>query len=143
MVARLMRLVWGANRCIASKLLLVALLLVALLPSAAFACTPAIGVDREAFYRMIALPGRLASAVSLLAAIAWLVVSRAPTARRSAILIALAIVNPGWWIWDIGDCGTSAFLVGGAMALLSLVLLGAGLRRRNALRKAAHRAACV
>lgn len=114
-----------------------ALLLVALYPAAAFACTPAIGVDSEAFLRMIALPGRLASVVSILAAIAWLVISRKPNTPRSAALIALAVFNPGWWLWGIGDCGATALWAGGALALLSLALLGAGLFQRHELRKAA------
>jgi len=113
-----------------------AILLVALLPSEAFACTPAIGVNSEAFVRMIALPGRLATAVSVLVAIAWLAITRKPNTPRSAILIALAVVNPGWWLWGIGDCGTLAFSVGGALACLSLILLTMGLWQRKALRSA-------
>jgi hypothetical protein len=110
-----------------------ALLAVASWPSAALACTPAIGVDPAAFYRMMALPGELASGVSVLAAVVWLIVRRTPKGSRAAILIALALLNPGWWLWGIGDCGTLAFWTGGVFAVLSLVTLGQGLWRRHVL----------
>jgi hypothetical protein len=114
-----------------------ALLVIAWCPSIAFACTPVPGTDTDAFYRMIALPGRVASVVSVLAAIVWLVVSRSPKSSPARALIALAVLNPGWWLWDIGDCGTLAFFTGGALALLSLVIVGKGLWTRHVSRKAA------
>lgn len=117
-----------------NRFISIALLLAALYPSEAFACTPALDVDSEAFYRAIALPGQIASAVSVLAAIVWLVMSRKRDAARTFILIALAVLNPGWWMWDIGDCGTLAFLVGGAFALASLIALGTGFWSRRAIR---------
>ena len=98
-----------------------------LAPAKLMACTPAIGVDRDAFYRAIALPGRVASAVSLIAAVTWLIITKRWNTGRSRILIALGLVNPGWWLWDTGDCGLLAFVVGGAFALLSLGVLGFGL----------------
>lgn len=103
----------------------------AVLPSRLLACTPALGVDREAFYRAIALPGRVASLISWLAAVGWFVVTRRRGGRRSWLLFALAVLNPGWLLWDIGDCGSLAFWVGGVFALLSLGVLGTGLRQRR------------
>ena len=125
----------GLSRFIAS-----ALFLIALFPTVALACSPALGVDHDAFYRAIALPGRTASAISILAAIVWLVVSRSPKSRRGVILIALAALNPGWWIWGMGDCGVTAFVIGGLFALLSLVMLGKGLWNHWLLRGANGRA---
>ena len=119
-----------------SRLVARALLLVACFPSVALACSPVSDVDRDAFYRAIALPGRAASAVSILTAIVWLVMNRGATNSRGAILIALAVLNPGWWMWGIGDCGVSAFVIGGLFAVSSLVTLGKGVWSRHLLSKA-------
>ena len=102
-----------------------------LAPSRAFGCTPAKGVDPDAFMRSITLPGCTASAVSALAAIVWLAISRERTTRRSNVLLALAVLNPGWWLWGIGDCGALAFQIGGLFAVASLAILGMGLWARH------------
>ena len=104
---------------------------VTLAPSRAFGCTPARGLDPDAFYRAIALPGCAASAVSALAAIAWIAITRERNTRRSNVLMALAVLNPGWWLWGIGDCGTLAFEVGGLFAVASLAILARGLWQRR------------
>lgn len=71
------------------------------------------------------------SAVSALAAIAWLAVSGERNTRRSNVLMALALLNPGWWLWGIGDCGRLAFKVGGLFAAASLAILAMGLWQRG------------
>ena len=113
------------------RFVLSVLVAVMLAPSRAFACTPANGVNRDAFLRAITLPGCAASAVSALAAIVWLAISRERTTQRSNVLMALALLNPGWWLWGIGDCGMLAFRVGSAFAAASLAILGTGLWQRQ------------
>jgi hypothetical protein len=104
---------------------------VAILPTAAFACSPAPGVDTHAFLQSIALAGRLPWGVSVLAAVAWAISGRQPRGRRTLVLVMLAAASPGWWAWGIGDCGAFAFLSGSVVALLSLIVLGQGFWRRG------------
>ena len=119
-----------------SRRFIAALVAIGLRPSVARACSPAIGVDLDAFLRGIALPGRIASAVSLVAAVAWLIASRKLRNGHNIALMTLALLNPGWLIWGIGDCGTLAFETGGAIAILSLGVLAHGLWTRRAQRQA-------
>ena len=123
-----------------SRFIASALFVVASFPTVALACSPALGVDHDAFYRAIALPGRTASAVSIIAASVWLVITRSATSSHGVLLLALAVLNPGWWMWGMGDCGVTAFVVGGLLALVSLVTLGRGLWTRQLLRRAKSRA---
>jgi len=113
-----------------------ALVAIALVPTVGRACVPAIGVHPDAFLRAIALPGRIASAISVAAAFAWLLATRKPGNNHGIALIGLAILNPGWWLWGIGDCGELAFEIGGSVAVLSLVTLSHGVWTRRAARQA-------
>ena len=110
--------------------------LVVFFPSEAIACSPKPGVDHEAWLRAIALPGQACTGISLAAAIAWIAISREPNTRRSIILLGLGLLNPGWLLWGGGDCGITAMLIGGPMAILSLCILGRGLWLRHAARQA-------
>ena len=109
-----------------------ALLSIAMSPTIARACSPAIGVDPDAFIRAIALPGRVTWGISAAAALVWLIATRKPANNRSIALLSLALLNPGLWLWGIGDCGTLAFELGGGVALLSVLLLAHGLWARRA-----------
>ena len=105
-------------------------------PRAASACSLSPNVDRRQFWARVEWTGYILAAISIaaVAVLAWRIVrGRAPFARSwlvLALLLALAIAQPAWWINAyMGDCGTSrntgAFLV----AVLSTWLLVRELRQ--------------
>ena len=99
-------------------------LLLALLPRLALACTPAPGGDVAAFYARIERPPYLLWGVSVAAAGLWLRSRRRPIAspRWTTGLVALALLQPAWWIPNHGDCG---ILRDGAALLVALASIAA------------------
>lgn len=107
-----------------------------LTPRDAFACSPAPGVDPQAFYAAINSPPYLVGTVSVACAAGWLLLQahRRHGARRSRglglALAVLAVLQPAWWIGTgLGDCGMlrdSAALV---VALASMALFVFGVVR--------------
>ena len=96
------------------------------LPSKLLACTPAPGVDQQAFYARLVRPDYEVWAVSAFAAFLWLSVGRrrAGAPRWTWWLVGLAVLQPAWWIpGTMGDCGTLRLGAGVAVALASLFLL--------------------
>ena len=115
------------------------LALLALLPRIALACTPARGVDVAAFYARIERPPYLLWSVSVAAAVTWMLSRRraAASPRWTTTLVALALLQPAWWIPNMGDCG---ILRDGAALLVAcvslLALAGAYLQARRRARRA-------
>ncbi|MGH7462331.1 MAG: hypothetical protein ACREMA_15070 [Longimicrobiales bacterium] len=112
-----------------------------LIPRALLACSPAAGVDPAVFAAEMARPPYVLGGISVLTAIAWLVFRRYHSlprpGARGAILWALALLQPAWWIGSgMGDCGMlrdSAALITAVISavVLSTVLLRARHRARN------------
>ena len=101
-------------------------LLLALLPRLAFACTPAPGVDVAAFYARIERPPYLLWGISVAAAGLWLWSRqrRVASARWTTVLVALAMLQPAWWIPNQGDCGMLRDGAALVVAFVSLLALG-------------------
>ena len=97
-----------------------------LLPRVAFACTPALGVDVAAFYARIERPPYLLWGISVAAAGLWLWSRqrRVASARWTTVLVALALLQPAWWIPNLGDCGMLRDAAALLVALVSLLALG-------------------
>lgn len=104
-------------------------------PRLVHACSPALDVDREAFYRALARPAYGIWSVSILAALIWVIaLLRQPAATRrtwvpGALLILMAALQPAWWMDSMrGDCGRARDGSALVVAALSLVILGLWLR---------------
>jgi hypothetical protein len=105
--------------------------ILALTPGELRACSPRPGVDAQAFYAAIGRPPYLLWGISIAAAALWLwLVFRAHPlvgSRWGIALVPLALLQPAWWIPNLGDCGLlrdgAALLAAGmSVGLLGLTL---------------------
>jgi hypothetical protein len=108
-----------------------------LVPRAAIACSPALRLDqyaeRAAFYAAIERPAYGPWALSVVAALVWLLIARRRLGSLSwvrwlaVLLLGLAIFQPAWWMDSMrGDCGMARNLNALGVAVLSVFLVSAG-----------------
>jgi hypothetical protein len=115
-----------------------------LFPELALACSPGPGVDRAAFYAMIERPPYVLGGASVVAAALWLLLRGRANGRVlwPALLVGLALMQPAWWVKNMGDCGLlrDGYALLTALASITVLIVGLRCTRKRAVEPAVAQA---